>query len=482
MWTNGKINIQYRACGANGEVTGSCHHITIDLEDRKVQFVVDYGMVQDSTISMKELYKVNSENKNIDWEKVDFIILTHLHNDHSGLLPFAVASGFQGNIITTAPTAKLAHIIMSDGAFIMQKECLKYNKTVEGKKSPLYPIYGTRHVELAMERMRGYDFNKTIVIDENIEIVLKPNGHILGSASPYITIRQGEDVRRLLFSGDVSVGKQIAFTKTGKFDGLKVDYLWMEATYGDREQKKTKAIPIIKKMMEEVILNNKGTMLAPVFSMGRSTVFLREAFDIITHDERFKNIDVYFASPMACKANRIHFQKDSFSFMDSKWKKYKSMCDLPNFHFIEEYPDLEKAVLNNSKPKLIIASAGSLDAGYSNAVALKIMENSNNGILYCGYKFPRSLGERIWKTKKGEELKIGDKSYKRNCSLGVVNLSGHSDWTQLLDMILSMRHTKIKKVFLNHGNPDGLDFFKSKLKEKINGEIIITEKFESYKL
>lgn len=482
MSNRNHIDIQYSAKGATTQVTGSLHHVKIKIENKEYQFVVDYGMVQDSTKPITDVYRQNMEDRKIEWSKVDFIILTHLHNDHSGMLPRAVIDGFRGNIITTAPTAKLAEIIMYDGAKIMNKECKKYNRTAKGKKNLLYPIYLQKHVLDVMNYIKGYDYNKKIVINENVEIILKPCGHILGASSPYITIKNGENIKRILFTGDVSYGKTLPFTKTGSYKDLKVDYLITEGTYSDRVQKKTNVTTKLKKMVKDVCLENKGTLLIPAFSMGRSTVMLKHMFDIITNDEEFKDVDVYFASPMANKANRIHFQKDSFNFMDKKWSKYKNMLKLENFHWIEEYPILEKAVLNNNKPKVVIASAGSVDAGYSNAIAEKIVGSDKNGILYCGYKFQRSIGDRIWNTEKGEDIKIGESELERMCELDSVSLSGHSDWKQLIKTFKSMRHTKIKNIFITHGNLDGLNIFKEKLKEEFNAKVEVPEKYKWYKL
>ena len=414
------IEIYYSAKGATDEVTGSMHHIKVKTSNKEYQFIVDYGMLQDSTKHITSIYKQNSEDRKVDWSKIDFIILTHLHNDHSGLLPKAIVEGFEGDIITTAPTAKLAQIIMSDGAKIMEKECEKYNRTAKGKKNPLYPIYSSRHVSQTMNHIKGYDYNRKIVVNENIEITLKACGHILGASSPYITIKDGEQIKRLLFTGDVSYGKSLPFTRTGSYKDLKVDYLFTEATYGDRLQKKTNVNVKLKNTIKKTCLENKGTLLIPAFSMGRSTVMLKNVYDIITHDDDFEDIDVYFASPMANKANRIHFQDDSFNFMDKKWSKYKNMLELENFHWIEEYSVLEKAVLNNSKPKVVIASAGSIDAGYSNAIAERIISSPKNAILYCGYKFSRSIGDRIWNTEFGEVIKIGESTLKRKCDLDYI--------------------------------------------------------------
>jgi metallo-beta-lactamase family protein len=270
-----KINIKYKCMGASKQVTGSCHLISTKVKNSEYNIVIDYGMVQNNLKKLNELHQINKKEKSVEWAKVDVIVLTHSHADHSGMLPVAVMNGFKGDIITTAPAMKLTELILSDSAFIQRRETERFNKTKEGKKNPIYPIYGERHVQLTMDRFKGYDYNTKIKLNDNITLTLFPAGHLLGACSPYIEVKADEEVKRILFTGDTSANKFLPFTKLPNFKDLKVDYVFSEGTYGDKIQGKNNVKQKLKKHIRETVIEGKGKLVIPVFSIGRSTSVIK---------------------------------------------------------------------------------------------------------------------------------------------------------------------------------------------------------------
>jgi len=475
------INIKYKCLGASKQVTGSLHYLSVYIENKRYNIVVDYGMVQNNMKKLNELYRTNKKPKSIKWEEIDYLILTHSHADHCGLLPMAIMQGYKGDIITTAPCIKLTELILTDSAYIQAKDTERYNKTKEGKKNPLYPIYSQRHVSETMDRFRGYDYNKKIVLNEHITLTLKSAGHLLGACMPYLEIRCEDEVKRILFTGDTSGKKKIPFSKVPSIKDMKVDYLFSEGTYGDRLQKKDNSTQKLKKHMRETLLENKGKLVLPVFSVGRSSTVIQKIYNIMKSTDEFNGIEIILASPMACKSHRIYGEKDSFNFYNESYSKYRDMFYWDKVQFIEEYKILEQVVLNK-KPQLVLVSSGMITGGYSNAVVSSMLPHENSTILFCGFQGLGSTGRTIMESEYGDTILIDGKKIKRKCNIDFMSMSGHADYRRIIELIKDTRHTKIKKIYLNHGDENALTYFKRELDSEFNADVFISDYDKWYKL
>lgn len=388
---------------------------------------------------------------------------------------------YTGHIYCTAPTLEISRLILTDSAHIQKKECEKYNLTQKGKKSPIYPIYGQRHVEMTLEHMRGYDYDKPIVLNEYITIYLKPTGHLLGACSVYIEIRHEDEVKTLLFSGDTSANKDVTFTKKPDFDGLKVSNLFIEGTYGNKVHQDSNNDEKIANIIRETCIKNKGQLVIPVFSVGRSTQILAKLFDLYKENGEFNDIPIYLASPMSCNAHAIYMNPDSFNFYNESDYKYKEMQKWDRIEFIDSYAKVEDRLFNK-KPCIIAVSAGMISGGYSVSVASSVLPNNKNTIMFIGYQGLGTLGRTILESEEGEEINIDSKKVKRKCNLEFVGMSSHADYKQMILMIKTMRHTKMDRIFLNHGEKSVLHEFKTELENEFNCEIIVSEKGKSYSL
>lgn len=466
------IDIKYRCLGSAKMVTGSCHHLQIKVNNKTTNIIVDYGMVQNNIKKINELYEINSMDKHVDWEKIDYIFVSHGHLDHIGCIPLAIMNGYKGNIISTAPTMKLSRLILTDSAFLQAKECERWNKSRQGKKSPIYPLYSMRHIEQTMEVFRGYDYNRVIELEENINITLKPAGHLLGACSILIEVRHGDEYESILFTGDISGDKSLPFTQKPNFKEKKIKNIISEGTYGDKIQSNNNVKKKLKRYIEETCIKNNGQLMIPVFSVGRSTSVLSYLYDLYNENIHYNEIPLYLASPMACKSNDIYGEEDSFNFYDKKWQKYKDMFRWKNIQYINDYKVLEKEILN-SKPKIVLASAGMISGGYSVAVATSLLPNKKNTMLFCGYQGVGTQGRKILESEYGEKINIDSKDIKRLCSIDFMSMSSHGDYNKITQMFKKMQHTKIRNIILTHGDEEVLDIFKSHLDKEFNSKNIV---------
>ena len=206
----------------------------IEFPDKTIG-IIDFGLTQfnDGNIASSMLY--NGREFDFNAHDIDFVIITHAHADHLGLLPLLVKRGFEGKIITTLPTADFASLTLFDTVKIFESDCDWYNKN---HKKQIQPIFNNGDVENTLGKMRGYDFNTSIYINDNITVELLKAGHMLGACMPKIRYRDENIDKRVLFTGDTSglTTKKPFLPPADDFGH--VDYVVTESTYGNRVQEK----------------------------------------------------------------------------------------------------------------------------------------------------------------------------------------------------------------------------------------------------
>jgi metallo-beta-lactamase family protein len=214
--------------GAARQVTGSCYA----LEANGLKILVDCGLYQE-----RSFLERNWDPLPVAPEEIDFILLTHAHLDHSGLIPKVVREGFSGTILTTAATADILSIALMDAAEI-QEEDAAYKKRRHQKESriparPVVPLYTTEDVQRAMPLVEEVEYESPVQIGDNVEVRFRDAGHILGSAMVEIVIREKGAVRTVVFSGDIGQWDMPFVRDPSLFESA--DYVVMESTYGDRD-------------------------------------------------------------------------------------------------------------------------------------------------------------------------------------------------------------------------------------------------------
>lgn len=432
--------IQYRALGAVNRVTGSCH--LVEFEDTKI--LIDYGMVQDSSMPDSMLHELNARELPVRMNEVDYIILTHAHLDHTGLVPLALARGFNGRILATEATLELASIVWTDTAHIMSRS------------NTLATLYIQSHVCAAEEHSQGYGFFQKIQLTENIQLHFRPAGHLLGAASVVLDIRRSKfEVTQLVFSGDTSGDADIPFIRGTCYTGLKPDYLITETTYGTRRIKRNIEAEL-QKLKDDILetVNNGGTVLIPVFAIGRSTLTLwlmMELFDDIEH----RKWKIYLASPMANNAHQ-RYVGASDDMMDEDWLDILEELNAFDFRTVKKFEHL-LPILSNKKGKIILASSGMLTGGYSQYIVEELIEDPKNMIVFMGYQGEGTLGRNILEHEeviiKGTEKEV--KAQVRQ----IKGFSGHGDVYEIARGYNAMDLSKCKMVIGTHGeHPE--DFLK----------------------
>ena len=342
--------------GAAHEVTGSCTYL--EVGDKRG--LVDYGMEQGRNLFENEPIPVPPEG-------LDFVLLTHAHIDHAGLLPLLWKQGFRGYVYTSAATVQLCDIMLRDSANIQMQEAeWKSRKAQRAGEQKVQPLYDLDDVDGIMSHMIPCPYDKITQVNDCVSIRLTDVGHLLGSAAIEIWLHEGEATRKICFSGDIGNADQ-PILRDPQFV-KEADYLVIESTYGDRlhSHERVDYVSALAQRIQET-LDQNGNVVIPSFAVGRTQemlYFIREIKErgLVTGHGDFP---VYVDSPLAIEATNIFLQCDT-SFLDEDMQALIRSGVNPIF-----FPGLElavsqaesQAINENRTPKVILSASGMCDAG-----------------------------------------------------------------------------------------------------------------------
>lgn len=417
--------------GASGTVTGSCYVITADSG---TQIMIDCGMFQGSHY----LTKLNYETIDIDITKLDGIILTHAHLDHSGRLPLLVKNGYKGPIYATEPTIDLTNLVLLDTAKIAK-------------------LYSETDAEFTVQAIKPVVYHEEFNI-KDIKIIFRDAGHIIGSSSIEIFI----DGKKAVFSGDLGNYPEDLLAPTEMID--KADTVVMEATYGDRIHSSQDIKQVLTNEISAVERTN-GTLLIPAFSIERT----QELLHILDHLKQDRAIladtHVYLDSPMAIKATEIY--KRYRGLYSKELKLHVSSddpFDFPNLHLVTRASESRK-IWETFSAKVIIAGSGMLNGGRIVRHLQNYLPHSTTRLLFVGFQAQDTLGSKL--LAKPKIIKIKGLTFEVNATINKCSsLSAHADQPKLLRWLNAM--SGVKQIFLVHAEDKSREVF-AKL---INGAVL----------
>ncbi len=442
--------------GADHEVTGSCHYLRVNEKN----ILVDYGMQQGTqTFESCELP--------VEAARIDYILLTHAHIDHSGMLPFLYARGFRGNIYTTDATADLCSIMLRDSAHIQMQEAEWKNRKAKrsADNALVEPLYTMEDADGVIKRLVPCEYDKEITICEGLTIRFTDIGHLLGSASIEVWASEGGVTKKLVFSGDIGNMDQ-PLIKDPKLT-KEADYVIMESTYGNRyhSDEKPDYIGDLVKIIKSTF-DKGGNVVIPSFAVGRTQeilYFLRK----IKEDrliEGHENFPVYVDSPLAVEATGI-FQRNSVECFDEEAmeliKKGINPITFPGLHLAITSEE-SKAINFESTPKVIISASGMCEAGRIRHHLKHNLWRPECTILFVGYQANGTLGRAIIDGIK--EVKLFGETIEIRAKIGqLIGMSGHADKAGLLRFIEGFEK-KPERVFVVHGEDGICKLFTESLK------------------
>jgi metallo-beta-lactamase family protein len=430
--------------GAAREVTGSKHLIKTD--DGKM-ILLDCGMFQGKGM------ETDSMNRNLGFEpsQLNYIILSHAHIDHSGLIPFMYKSGFRGSVICTNATRDLCSIMLADSGHIQEMDNKWYNKKLDKQGLPAVdPIYRETDAEKCMELFIGVAYNRRFYINDSISVKFTNSGHMLGSAVVNLRIEEHGKKYNIAFTGDIGRPHNKILHPPGNFP--QCDYLIAESTYGNRLHPEEKDSN--RELMEiayNTCVEKKGKLIIPSFSIGRTQEIVY-VLNQLFRKEKLPHIPVYVDSPLSVNATEIF--KLHPECMNDEFKASLKIDDDPfgfnSVHYIKKADD-SKALNDIQTPCIIISSSGMMEAGRIKHHVANNVGNARNTILIVGYCSPTSLGARIQEPGLKEISIFGEMRPIKAKIAKIEAFSGHGDYQEMIQFISCQQKSEIKKIFLVHG-------------------------------
>jgi metallo-beta-lactamase family protein len=444
--------------GAARTVTGSKHIVHIK-PDKKI--LLDCGMFQGMG---KDTLRLNSE-WGFEPGEIDYVVISHAHIDHIGLLPKLVKDGYKGKIFCTPPTAELAEILLLDSARIQEADIRHVNKRrKEQGRELVEPLYTEDDVANVLPLFHTVDYNEQYQIDDDVELIYTDCGHILGSAAVNLVVRENGKTARITFSGDIGRYRDIILKSPEDFP--QADYIIMESTYGDKlHDLVTPAGDMILNQIVETCLKRKGKVIIPAFSLGRTQELLF-ILNRLSLERRLPPIAYYVDSPLSIKITEKVKQHTEHlnKHVQDLLKKDEDVFSFPGLKYIEDVED-SKALNVSNDPCVIISASGMAEAGRVKHHIAHTVGDARNTILIVGYAEPQSLGGRLRNGAK--EVTIFGLHYMVEANVKVLNsLSAHGDYDDMSQWLSCQDPKQVRKLFLVHGEYEVQQVFRDKLVRK----------------
>ena len=445
--------------GAAGTVTGSKY--LVEVHGKKI--LVDCGLYQ----GIKNYRRMNWQPLPVAPDKLDAVVLTHAHLDHTGYLPLLVKNGFNGPVYATPGTCELCKILLPDSGHLQEEDARYALRRGFSRHHPPEPLYTEEDALQSLKQLNPVPQREIHKIFDELSIRFRPAGHILGAAS--VEVFDGS--KMLVFSGDVGRPDDLIMYPPEPL--RRADYLIVESTYGDRLHQKLDAEQVLGKIITDTAKAG-GSVLIPAFAVGRAQMVLH-VLERIKAAGKLPSIPVYLNSPMAVKATEL------FHRCHEKHRLTKVDCQRIDAMTSYVRTVEESIALANSNYPAIIVSASGMGSGGRVLHHLKhMLPNHRNTILFAGYQAAGTRGEKI--VHGATAIKIHGENIPvkaRICHFDA--FSAHADSHQIIEWLKSIK-TPPKKVFVTHGEPESAGVMVQKIHDRLGWPAYMPEYGEQVEL
>ncbi len=459
--------------GAAGRVTGSKHIITT-VNGTKV--LLDCGLVQGEGAEGEAL------NRHFGFSpaELNYVLISHAHIDHTGLLPRLVKEGYRGPIFCNAPTKDLMDLMLLDSAKIQESDLSHLNKRRAAKGlPPIEPLYDVEDVQQVFRQVTIMPMNGDYFeLCDEISVLCTRNAHILGSVAITLAIREGMHEKKVTFTGDIGrPGDQIL---SGPDPFPQSDIIICESTYGNRRHEPTKdAEAHLLRVVKDTCVHRGGKLIIPAFSIDRTQelIFL---LDKLAHKGLLPKIPVYVDSPLSVNAtsvmsrHREEYNKEILEYITRDGDPF----GFSNLHYISKV-DQSKALNNEKGPAIIISASGMAEAGRVKHHIANNIDDINATVLIVGYATPMSLAGQLREGK--ERVRIFGTEYPVRCRIEVMDyFSAHADYEEMLEYLSCQVPERVEHMLLVHGDTDALQAWQSRLLARGFANVHIMKMGEEY--
>ena len=458
--------------GAARTVTGSMHL----LEVNGSQILLECGLFQGKR---NETYERNRKFP-FDPSKIDAVLLSHAHIDHSGNLPNLVKQGYTGRITATRATTHLVKLMLRDSGHIQETDIQYVNKKRARKGlAPMEPLYTLEDAEKVAGHFNSVEYDTPVEIADGVRATFMDAGHILGSAGIALDITEANRKFRVWFSGDIG-RRDLPILRNPVFP-VNTDYLIMESTYGDKGHRSPEmAYQELRDVVKKTVARG-GKVIIPAFAVGRSqelAVFLHQMIEL----GEIPSVPIYVDSPLAINASQIFNEHpecmDAETLADIR-KRGHAALDFKEISYTRSVAE-SKAINDYKDPAVIISASGMAEAGRILHHLRNNIEDARNTILIVGWQAPHTLGRRL--AERETRIKIFGETFIRKAEVETINgLSAHAGNEMLLEYASAVKD-QVQKVFLVHSEDRGALPFQKELQMQGFKEVLYPEAGSTFEI
>lgn len=459
--------------GAARQVTGSCYF----LEAGGLKLFVECGLYQE-----RPFLERNWNDFPVPPEDIDICLLTHVHLDHSGLLPRLVDAGFSGTVLTTAATADLLSIALMDSAKIQEEDAAYKRKRhqKEGREGPhpAVPLYTTESVQRTMPMVDEVPYEKDVPLNGTVSVRFRDAGHILGSAMIEVRVRENGRDRRIVFSGDIGQWDMPFVRNPSVFE--RADYVVMEATYGDRDHEDPKDVA---ELLAEVIRDTVragGNLVIPTFAIERAQDLMFH-LSRLAREKSIPAVPIFLDSPMAREVTKA-FERH-LDVLDEEarrlFREGRSPFAFPGLTIVQT-SEGSKAINELDGPSVIMAGSGMCTGGRVKHHLLRNIARPESTVLFVGYQAQGTLGRQI--IDKQPQVRIHGQILPVKARLAKINgFSAHAD-RKALGRWLDAYEAPPRRLFVTHGDDEVVRHFAERVRQERGWTVEVPEYREIWDL
>lgn len=442
--------------GAAQEVTGSCHILRVG--SRTV--LLDCGLFQGKRSQSRE----KNQRLPVPVDEIDAVILSHAHIDHAGRLPYLVAQGYKGTIWATPATRDLCALMLMDSASIQEKDA---DFLARHRDEHIEPLYTVEDATRTLDCMIGMPYRKWFEATDGVRAMFTEAGHILGSASVALEVREGDTFRRVIFSGDIG-RSGLPIIRDPEPPPLGADVVICESTYGNRDHESVEGA---REQLGQVIRDTAargGRVLIPAFAVGRTQELVYDLHQL-RRDGRIPEIPIFIDSPLATNATAVFaMHPETYDQSEELVRRTPDLFDFPMVQFTRDVNESKK--LNTMHgPMIIIAASGMAESGRILHHLRYGASDPRNTILVVGFMAEHTLGRRI--VEQRPVLRIFGEEVPLAAHVEILNgYSAHADRHELHRWLQAVRRHGVPDgrarphVLLVHGEPPAQDAFAEMLR------------------
>lgn len=449
------MSARVKFLGGTRTVTGSMHMIALG----RSKLLIDCGLFQGRR---DESFEKNSRFP-FDPRELGACILSHAHIDHSGNIPSLVKRGFGGRIYATEATRDLCAAMLPDSGHIQEEDVKFVNKLQREKRlPPRAPLYTRRDAEASLRRFRGYRYRVPVEVADGVSVTFYDAGHVLGSATPLVELRENGESRRLAYA--VDLGRKNMPILRDPETPPDVDYLIVESTYGGRTHASMEEAAETLARTVRATVERKGKIIVPSFALERTQEIVY-FLSMLIRENRIPDIPIYVDSPLAVDITEV-FRRHEECFDEETLRRIRGNDDpfgTKRIKYVTDVADSKK-LNGDPRPMIIVSASGMCEAGRILHHLRNNIQNPANTILIVGYAAKNTLGRRI--VERAPIVRIFGEEHALRAEVVVMNaFSAHADQRDLVDYIAPLKG-RLKKVFVVHGEEDQSEKLAALLAEK----------------